>query len=176
VTFAKSEDHTQEFIINVNFHVDNQKKRLLANINVTECRASDMLSQDWRKLSDLGCGYFLESVKISVSPITNVTNNKSQLYTQEDLFPAVKNRCVASSTSIEKQGLEIGQAPKVGFQLTKSNNTIVTSDEWYLKTWGSSTTGDNWMYEKLSNDKFLSFIPGLHISKWNIISEKIVSK
>jgi len=133
-----------------------------------------MLSQGWKKLSDRGYGYLLESVKISVSPITNVIKNRSQLYLQEDLFPRVKNRYVASSTSIEKQGsLEIGQAPKVEFQLKESNNTTVTSDEWHLETWGSSTTGDYWMYKQMSNAKYLSFTPGLHISKWIIVSEKM---
>ena len=36
--------------------------------NVTECRTSDMFSQNWKQVANLGHSYFLESVKISVSP------------------------------------------------------------------------------------------------------------
>src|SRR3954454_19210512 len=80
---------------------------------------------------------------------SHVTNNRSQLYFQEDLFPRAKNLHVSISTSIEKQiNLEIKQAPKVEFKMKESNHTTVTSDEWHLKTWGSSTTGDNWCMKK----------------------------
>lgn len=176
VAFAESEGHTQEFMIGVNFHAkidnDDDMNLLLVNIDVNECGVSHMLNQNWKKLSDLGHGYFLESVTISVSPTTNVTNNRSQLYMQKYLFPREKYRCVASTTSIEKQGsLEIGRSPKVIKEYIIT--TVFTSDEWHLRTWGSSTTGDYWMYEKTSNNKFLSFAPGPHISKWIIVSKKM---
>jgi hypothetical protein len=52
---------------------------LLINADITECKAGVLLSQNWDKLSSLGSGYFLESVTISFSLITDETNNRRTL-------------------------------------------------------------------------------------------------
>ncbi|RGB28344.1 hypothetical protein C1646_673276 [Rhizophagus diaphanus] len=151
IASVESEGHVQIFDICIHFHAniyndDESNQMLLISANISECKASQLLNQNWKQLSNLGNGYYLKSVTISFFPITDATNNKNALYELEYYFPKMKNRTVKS---------------------------LVDTDEWHLKTGGSCITGDYWTYEyeKRSSDQ-IQFEPGNHISKW-LIGEKM---
>ncbi|CAI2195165.1 1390_t:CDS:2 [Funneliformis geosporum] len=175
---VECEGHFQRFTIRVHFHAnihndDDSDRMLFIDADIIECRAGALLNQNWKQLSSLGRGYFLESATISFSPITDATNNRSALYEREYYFPKVKNRIVESLVGTEKQGsLDLGTSSKAGFLMKKSESTKTISDEWHLKTWGCGTTGDHWMYERRSTDQILEIEPRSHISKW-LIGEKM---
>ncbi|CAB4443506.1 unnamed protein product [Rhizophagus irregularis] len=168
VASVESEGHVQIFGICVHFHAniyndDESNRMLLISADISECRAGQLLNQNWKQLSNLGSGYYLESVTISFFPITDATNNRSALYELEYYFPKMKNRTVES----------LGASSKVGFLMKKSESTKIISDEWHLKTGGSCITGDYWTYEygKRSPDQ-VQLEPGNHTSKW-LIGEKM---
>src|SRR2546421_349646 len=62
------------------YNDDDSNQMLLINADITGCRAGALLNQNWKQLSSLGSGYFLESVTINFSPITDATNYRSALY------------------------------------------------------------------------------------------------
>ncbi|CAB5197916.1 unnamed protein product [Rhizophagus irregularis] len=176
---VESEGHVQIFGIRVHFHAniyndDESNRMLLISADISECRAGQLLNQNWKQLSNLGSVYYLESVTISFFPITDATNNRSPLYELEYYSPKMKNRTVESLVGTEKQSsLDLGASSKVGFLMKKSESTKIISDEWRLKTGGSCITGDYWTYEygKRSPDQ-VQFEPGNHTSKW-LIGEKM---
>ena len=103
---------------------------LLINANITDCKTSKLLNQNWKQLFNLGSSYYFESVTISFFPITDVTNNKSVLYKLEYYFPKMKNRTVESLVNIEKQGsLDFRILLKIKLLIKKSESTKTILDK-----------------------------------------------
>ncbi|UZO13156.1 uncharacterized protein OCT59_004661 [Rhizophagus irregularis] len=134
VASVESEGHIQIFGICVHFHAniyndDEFNRMLLISADISECRAGQLLNQNWKQLSNLGSGYYLESVTISFFPITDATNNRSALYELEYYFPKMKNRTVESLGALSKSitgdywTYEYGKRSPDQVQLEPGNHT-----------------------------------------------------
>ncbi|RIA91628.1 hypothetical protein C1645_821781 [Glomus cerebriforme] len=170
--FAESEDHdnVQHFFINARLHVkinessEYKLPRFFISIDLYLCETDRMLSDTWKALSNEGLGYYLESVKIIISPINNDPTYRLSLVSREKAFPREKNNHVKFLENTEKGGsVEIGVSPKVRFQMKKSNNTKGLSNEWKLNTEGGCADMlFSWLYSKNSNNFKKCLEPGLH--------------
>ncbi|CAG8588337.1 13910_t:CDS:2, partial [Funneliformis caledonium] len=140
-------------------------------IDVYGCGIGDMLSNNWPLLKKLGCGYFLHSIEVNISPLPEKKRN----FTLKGISqPTQSNREIEFLTANEKNiNLQVGTSSgSIAGGIKKANNTKFSSNEWKLSYKGPITKGERWLYQYVDNnhDKDSSnrgsFAPGLHSGQW----------
>ncbi|GBC09952.1 hypothetical protein RclHR1_09220008 [Rhizophagus clarus] len=122
---VESEDHShiQNFDIDLFLHAEIEESikipQFFIDINVNKCETNFMLSEIWKELSNVGQGYSLESVKIIISPISDVPGYGSTLVTRDDHYP--RKMLLSDEWTLKTRGNIIKWLYK------KSNNDIKLS-------------------------------------------------
>ena len=102
---AKIEGHneSQTFYLSTKLRakvVDKRKDTILKfHVNVRECRTRNMLSKRYSEIGKEGCGYFLDSVEVCVSPVAHGPNG--YVFSLKS-SPQSEGRVIEHSTGREK--------------------------------------------------------------------------
>ncbi|RHZ45741.1 hypothetical protein Glove_658g30 [Diversispora epigaea] len=158
----------------------NKKNDLKFSIDINDCRAGPMISEKWPLLQKLGIGYFLESVIIWITPISNTSISDKSLYTLKSIpNPSNFNKEISMSEVREYNhgiGASISRDLGVNFNYGKRNeqSSTSTTTEWKLTVDGCGVTGLGWRHQYAANSPFKdldsrrNFAPGRHSCHWNI--------
>ncbi|CAG8588293.1 4711_t:CDS:2 [Funneliformis mosseae] len=170
----------QKFTISARLRAKISPPNLEYEIDVYLCKTGKLLSSLLPRMR--GCGYYLDSVEVCVSPIPCTPNNTNGLFISKDTpYPQQLNRTVEFSdgreTNIEGQfSGEIGSVPKISVQakggVRHATNTKSISNEWVVSYCGCHTTGDSWSHRYVANDNDVfrrtCYVPERHSAKWHI--------
>ncbi|CAG8442630.1 2338_t:CDS:2 [Diversispora eburnea] len=131
-----------------------------------------------------GSGYFLESVKICVSPIES-TPDEPLYRVKDNPFPDQSNNDIdISETSVVNKGIDgqingeigykLGAQVKANYGKSNANNTTTTTKQWELIVDGCGRTGLSWKYNHIDNpnknvNNRRNFAPGKHSCDWYIL-------
>ncbi|RHZ54988.1 hypothetical protein Glove_421g121 [Diversispora epigaea] len=173
----------QNFTISGYIWVKFVTNNLEVSIDINDCRAGEMLSNKWPLLHKLGIGYFLDSVEIWITPISNTPMSKESLYILKGSpKPWNLNKDIGISEVLEDNhdfGASISRDLGVNFKRGKRNEQCFTSatTEWELIADGCGVTGLGWRYRYISNSPFKcldrrrNFVPGEHSCHWLTLKE-----
>ncbi|CAI2180726.1 4376_t:CDS:2, partial [Funneliformis geosporum] len=175
VVNADDPNLNQSFNIDVRLHAKYSHPFLEYEINVDQCKTGTMLSENMNYFQRRrGRGYFFDSFKVCVSPIScKPPNYENILFRSSDIYPLQLNREIDILKGYESQnGVELGKEPKLTFGVKNATNTKHTSKEWEFNYSYGHVTGDSWLHryadDKLDKDgsrrKF--YVPGRHSAKW----------
>ncbi|CAG8775711.1 23437_t:CDS:2 [Gigaspora margarita] len=155
-------------------------------VDVYNCTMGQMLSDKWKELHELGSAYFLDSIKIKVSPIPheNISDTSTIIVPKGGYKqPQELNRPTELSTSNEMNSGVEGQVGGNGIQIKgnygKQNLTGIklSTHEWEMVRDGCNETGVCWTYKFKANtlDKDNThrrdFAPGIHSGEWYILNK-----
>ncbi|CAG8684321.1 8261_t:CDS:2 [Funneliformis mosseae] len=144
----------QKFAIAARLQAKFSYPELEYEIDVYLCNTGTMLSTQLPLFKKRSFGYFLDSVKVCVSPIPCTPNVKNSMFISMDTpYPQQFNRTVEISngreTNIEgKIGGDFGKVPKISAKggVKNISNTKVTSEEWIVNYSGCHTTRNSWSH------------------------------
>ncbi|CAG8718776.1 5729_t:CDS:2, partial [Gigaspora margarita] len=178
----------QIFSINVRIwanveKLNNDKDFILKfEIDLYNCGMSKMLSNMWPELRKIGFGYFLDSIEIHISPISDKSNDrplfypkcsyKQKLECNEDTVELVDNREKSKNITVQVNG-EVGTVSKIGGHIgvshgNKNDSSIkLITREWKAERYYDNITGAHWSYQHMvENNHKRAFEPGEHFGEW----------
>ncbi|RHZ45740.1 hypothetical protein Glove_658g31 [Diversispora epigaea] len=130
----------------------NKKNDLKFSINISDCGAGEMLSDKWPLLRKLGIGYFLDSVEIWITPISNTSDKPFYI--------------------LKGSPDQLNFSKDIGMSEVLEQSFKSTTTEWELITDGCGVTGLGWRYQYTANSPFKdlnrrrNFAPGKHSCHW----------
>ncbi|RHZ54987.1 hypothetical protein Glove_421g120 [Diversispora epigaea] len=132
----------------------NKRDDLKFSININDCRAGPMLSDNWPSLQKLGIGYFLDSVEIWITPISNTSmSEKSPYILKSSPKPWNFNNDIDISENLEQ--------------------SFKSKTNWELIADGCGETGLGWRYKYIAGSRHhkdfnsrRKFAPGKHSCHW----------
>ncbi|RHZ45736.1 hypothetical protein Glove_658g3 [Diversispora epigaea] len=150
----------------------NKRNDLKFSINVGDCRAGPMLSDNWPLLRKLGIGYFLDSVEIWITPISKTSISDKFLYILKDKDPPNLNKDIdITKTKVHENnhGIESSiSGINVDCGIRNKQYFTSTTKEWELLDDGCGKNVLGWRYQYIANSLFKdlnhrrNFAPGEH--------------
>ncbi|CAG8433023.1 8578_t:CDS:2 [Diversispora eburnea] len=145
---------------NVDRKPNDTNGNLKLNIDLSECRMGQMLSDNWPSLRKLGIGYFLDSVEIWVTPIPKESiSDEETLYQLKDSWPKRSNKDIdipeAHEVIVNLGGQINGEIWKIGGQL---NGNYEHSCHWdiYEEMYGFRISIEQILSCKINGRRFIS--------------------